>query len=273
LKLLRKILLTFICIFIVLGLVGCIKKKNNEDLLKTVQKRGKIVAGVKYDAKPFGFIDKDQNLKGFDVELIKEIAKRALGDENAVEFQQVTSSNRIFSLTSGTVDLVAATMSITSKRSDIIDFSRPYYIAGQAVMVPKNSSIKRLKDLSGKCVIVVLGSTSEINIKQLVPDVKIIGFRTYTDAFFALKAGRGDALTTDDTIIYGFLSEDSNFKVLKDRLTREPYGIGFKKGQDVQTFQDSVDSALEQIMQDGTLKRLQRKWMVDYISDSKQKNN
>jgi len=271
--LLRKILLTFVCIFVALGLVGCIKKKNTQDLLRTVQERGKIVAGVKYDAKPFGFIDKDQNLKGFDVELIKEVAKRVLGNENAVEFQQVTSSNRIFSLTSGTVDLVAATMSVTPRRRDIIDFSRPYYIAGQAIMVPKNSSIKTLKDLSGKCVIVVLGSTSEINIKQLVPDAKILGFRTYTDAFFALKSGRGDALTTDDTIIYGFLSEDPDFKVLKDRLTREPYGIGFRKGMATQAFQDSVDSALEQIMQDGTLRRLQRKWMVTYLSQSKEKTN
>lgn len=249
----------------ILGLSGCIKKQNSQDLLKTAQERGKIIVGVKYDTKPFGFIDKDQNLKGFDVDLAKEIAKRIIGDENAVEFQQVTSSNRIFSLTSGTVDLVAATMTITPKREQVIDFSRPYFIAGQAIMVPKNSPVKKLKDLSGKCVIVVLGSTSEINIRQLVPDVKILGFRTYTDAFFALKSGRGDALTTDDSIIYGFLSEDPNFKILKDRLTREPYGIGFKKGVSTQTFQDAVNTALEQIMQDGTLKRIQRKWIADFL--------
>ena len=268
-KILGKTLLIFICFFLMLGLAGCIKKKTNQDLLKTVQERGKIIIGVKYDTKPFGFIDKDQKLKGFDIDLGKEIAKRVIGDENAVEFQQVTSSNRIFSLTSGTVDLVAATMTITPKRQRIIDFSRPYYIAGQAIMVPKNSPVKKLKDLSDKCVIVVLGSTSEINIRQLVPDVKILGFRTYTDAFFALKSGRGDALTTDDTIIYGFLSEDQNYKILKERLTREPYGIGFKKGINTQSFQDSVDFALEQIMQDGTLKRIQRKWMVDFFNQPK----
>ncbi len=98
-------------------------------------------------------------------------------------------------------------------------------------MVPKNSNIKRLKDLSGKCVIVVLGSTSELSIRQLVPDVKILGFRTYTDAFSALKSGRGDALTTDDTIIYGLLSEDSNYKILKERLSVEPYGLVLKRVQ------------------------------------------
>ncbi|MEI8388781.1 MAG: transporter substrate-binding domain-containing protein [bacterium] len=268
-KNIRKILLTLLCFIFLFGLTGCVKKKNAKDLLKTVQEREKIIVGVKYDTKPFGFVDKDQNIKGFDVDLSREIAKRVVGDENAVEFQQVTSSNRILSLTSGTVDLVAATMTINPKREQIIDFSRPYYIAGQAIMVSKKSSIKSLKDLSGKCVIVVLGSTSEINIRQLVPDVKILGFRTYTDAFSALKSGRGDALTTDDAIIYGFLSEDSSFKMLKDRLTREPYGIGFKKGVDTQLFQDAVNFALEQIMQDGTLKRIQRKWMVDFLKEGK----
>jgi len=269
---LEKILSIFLCFFLIFGLTGCVKKKATKDLLKTAKDRGKIIIGVKYDTKPFGFIDKDQKLKGFDIDLGREIAKKIIGNENAVEFQQVTSSNRIFSLTSGTVDLIAATTTITPKRQRIIDFSRPYYIAGQAIMVPKNSPIKRLEDLSGKCIIVVLGSTSEINIRQLVPDVKVLGFRTYTDAFFALKSGRGDALTTDDTIIYGFLSEDPNFRMLKDRITREPYGIGFKKGENTQAFQEAVNLALEQIMQDGSLKRIQRKWMVDFLNESKKNN-
>jgi len=250
---------------VMFGITGCFKQKTPSDLLKTVMERGKIVVGVKYDTKPFGFIDKDQGLKGFDIDLGREIARRVLGNPNAVEFQQVTSSNRIMSLTSGNVDLVAATLSITPKRQRVIDFSRPYYVAGQAIMVPTNSAIKSLKDLSGKCVIVVLGSTSEVNIKEIIPDVNILGFRTYTDAFFALKSGRGDALTTDDTIIYGFLSENKDFKVLKDRLTREPYGIGFKKGEDTQAFQDTINATLEQIIQDGTLAKIQRKWMAEYL--------
>jgi len=267
LKIRHKILFVFVFLIVLVGITGCIKKKSSPNLLKSVLQRGKIVVGVKYDTKPFGFIDKDQSLKGFDIDLGKEIARRLLGNPNAVEFQQVTSSNRIMSLTSGTVDFVAATMSITPKRQRVVDFSRPYYVAGQAIMVPSNSTIKSLKDLSGKCVIVVLGSTSEVNIKELVPDVNILGFRTYTDAFFALKSGRGEALTTDDTIIYGFLSENKGFKVLKDRLTREPYGIGFKKGQDTQSFQDAVNSTLEQLIQDGTLAKIQRKWMAEYLKN------
>ena len=266
-KRLNKILLITLCFFLVAGLSACIKKKQDKDLLRVVQERGKLIVGIKYDTKPFGFIDKDQKLKGFDVDLAREIAKRILGDENAVEFQQVTSSNRIFALTSGTVDLVAATMTITNKRQRIIDFSRPYYIAGQAIMVKNDSPIKSLRDLANKKVIVVLGSTSEQNIKQFVPDVEILGFRTYTDAFNALKSGRGDALTTDDSILIGFLSENPDFKMLNDKLTKEPYGLGFKKDEKTKSFQDTVDFVLQQIMQDGTLRKIQKKWTVDLINN------
>lgn len=261
----KKIAFILLICLIMFGLTGCVRNLAEKDLLKTVRERGKLIAGVKFDAKPFGFIDTDQKLKGFDVDLIREIAKRVLGDENAVEFQQVTSSNRIFSLVSGNVDLVAATMTITQERQRVIDFSRPYYVAGQAIMTDKNGSIKTYKDLSGRRVIIVLGSTSEINIKQMVPTAKILGFRTYTDAFEALKSGRGDALTTDDTILYGFLADSHKFKILKDRLTVEPYGLGFKKGETTQDFQNVVDAALEQIMQDGTLAKIQRKWMSNYV--------
>lgn len=264
-----KVLYFILCILITGCLSACVKQKQKEDLLRVIEQRGKLIAGVKYDTKPFGFSDTDQQIKGFDIDLIREIAGRLLGDKNAVEFRQVTSSNRIFSLTSGTVDLVAATMTITDKRQRIIDFSRPYYIAGQAIMVKKDSPIKHVNNLAGKNVIVVLGSTSEINIKQFVPNVKILGFRTYTDAFNALKSGRGDALTTDDTIIYGFMSESPDFKILSSRLTKEPYGLGFKKGPETIRLQDKIDSILAQMANDGTLTRLRKKWTVDFLEKDK----
>jgi|GEM_PF-248992 len=260
-----KFTLLFILTFVVMiGLTSCKKEKTNQDLLSIVKQRGTIIAGVKFDSRPFGFIDADQKLKGFDIDLVREIAKRILGDENAVKFQQVTSSNRIFSLTTGSVDLVAATLTINSKRRQVIDFSSPYFIAGQAIMVPEKSAIKSVRNLNGKKVVVVLGSTSEKNIRELAPKATVEGFRTYTDAFSALRAGRADALTTDDTIITGFLIENPNFKILDERYTKEPYGLGFRKGVDTQSFQQAVNAVLEEIEADGTLDLLRKKWIHKY---------
>ncbi|EKE02814.1 MAG: hypothetical protein ACD_20C00328G0007 [uncultured bacterium] len=256
-----KVILLIFILATVTGLAACSQPKHKQDLLEKVTQRGRIIVGVKYDSKPFGYIDENQKLQGFDIDLVRELAKRILGNENAVEFQQVTSSSRIISLTSGTVDMVSATMTINDKRKRVIDFSSPYYIAGQALMIHKNSNIASIKDLNGRKVIVILGSTAEENIRMLAPNASILGFRTYTDAFSSLRAKRAEALTTDDVIIAGLLSEDSNYKMLKERYTKEPYGIGFKKGDDTVAFQGSVNVALESMKNDGTLEQIRRKWM------------
>ncbi len=255
------IIVIFAGILILAGFITGCEKKEKKDLLSVIKSRGKIIAGVKYDAKPFGFIDKNEKVSGFDIDLCREIAKRLLGDPNAIEFQQVTSSNRIFSITSGTVDFAAATMTITPGRQKIIDFSNPYYIAGQAIMVPAGSPIKSIGDLDGKKIIVVLGSTSEKNIREIVPNATVLGFRTYTDAFSALKNKRGDALTTDDTIIYGFISKNTGFIMLKERLTREPYGLGFRKGKETRNLEEAVNLILKNMAEDGTLTKLNEKWV------------
>ena len=258
-----------IILFIIISttIVACVQPTTSENtLIDKIKKRGYIIAGVKYDAKPFGFIDQDQELKGFDIDLLKEITKRLLGDKNKIEFRQVTSATRIPELTSGNIDVVAATMTINEKRKRVIDFSNTYYIAGQTLLVPKDSDIESVNDLSNKTVLVVLGSTSEKNIREMVPDAKILGFRTYTEAFSALKAKRGDALTTDDTIIAGMLAENpENFKMLPERFTKEPYGMGFKKGEDTQSFQQEVNKILQEMKEDGTLEKIRVKWMEKYI--------
>ena len=269
---LRKLIIIFTGLLILVTFVAGCGKKEKQDLLKVVKLRGKIIAGVKYDAKPFGFIDENQKVQGFDIDLCREIAKRILGNENAIEFKQVTSSNRILSITSSTIDFAAATMTITPNRSRIIDFSNPYYIAGQAIMVPKGSSVKTLNDLNDKTIIVVLGSTSEMNIRHAFPKAKVLGFRTYTDAFSALRNKRGDVLTTDDSILYGFISKNPEFIILKERLTQEPYGLGFKKGMEVQSFMESVNSALQEIAEDGTMTKLEDKWIGDFRKTDNQKS-
>lgn len=248
-------------LLMVLFVAGCAAPEPEKNLLEKIEDRGKLIVGVKYDSKPFGFLDETQQVKGFDVDVAKKVAEHLFGDENAIEFKQVTSSNRIFMLTSEAVDMVVATMTINAKRRQVVDFSQPYYIAGQAIMVPQTSVIKNVRDLNGKKVIIVLGSTSEKNLRLLAPEAIIQGFRTYSDAYTALKAGRADALTTDDTILYGFVHEDANFKILPNRYTKEPYGIAIRKDESAETFKQAVNEALMQMQTNGTLRKLKAKWV------------
>lgn len=240
---------------------GCTKKEDKTDTLDKILNRDKLIVGVKYDTKPFGYLNEKQELVGFDVDLAKNIAKTILGSEDKVEFKQVTPSNRILALNSGEVDMIIATMTITPQREQIIDFSLPYYIAGQAVLVPKDSKITSMTDLNGKKVIIIFGSTAENNLRLVAPDAKIIGFKTYTSGYNALKQGHADAMTSDDTILMGFTSENNSFKILPKRYTKEPYAIGFKKGESSLRLKKQVDFIIKTMRLSGELEKLKNKWV------------
>ena len=107
--------------------------------LEQIKTRGKLLAGVKFDTPPFGFLDKDNKPVGFDLDLATKVAEK-IGVP--VEFVKVTSPTRIPLLVSGNVDLVAASMTHTIERDKTIDFSITYYTGGQALLVKNGSDIK-----------------------------------------------------------------------------------------------------------------------------------
>lgn len=254
-------LLTILTLCFVIFFAGCAKKEEKTDILDSILQRGTMVVGVKYDTKPFGYMNDKEQLVGYDVDLAKYIAKSILGDENKIVFKQVTPSNRILALNSGQVDMVIATMTITNQRKQVIDFSSPYYITGQSILVPKNSKITSMSDLNGKRVIIIFGSTSEKNLRLFAPDADIIGFKTYTSGYSALKSGRADAMTSDDSILLGLAMADSSVKLLPHIYSKEPYGIGFKKGSSSGRLRSKVNLILENMVSSGELAKLQNKWI------------
>lgn len=214
--------------------------------------KGKLVVGVKFDQPGFGQKDPATNkIAGFDIDIAKEIAK-ALGlKEDQVEFVESVSANRIPFLQEDKVDLVVATMTINADRKTQIEFSRPYYLAGQSILVKSdNSTIKTVTDLNGKNVCSVSGSTSEKNVKEKAPQSNLLSLPNYSACVSSLKDGRVDAVSTDDIILAGFAAADSSVKLVGGQFTQEPYGIGIKKGKtDMVQF---VDATLARMFQDGT---------------------
>ena len=252
-----------LCILIASSFVisGCGRKNDSTDTLDKILQRGKIIVGVKYDTKPFGYINEDRQLVGFDIDLAKYIAKSILGSENRVEFKQVTPSSRILALNSGEVDMVLATMTVTKQRSEVVDFSKPYYIAGQAILVPKNSDISAMSDLNGRRVIIVFGSTAEKNLHLAAPEAIISGYKTYTSAYSALKNGRADAITSDDTILVGFAISDKSVKLLPRRYSKEPYAAAFRKGTSSLRLKNKVNFIITDMINTGKLNQLKAKWI------------
>lgn len=247
----------FICIF----LCGCSSVKEKNDF-KTIKKRGRIIVGVRSDTRPFGYRDSRGNLQGFDIDLARAIAKHIFADEHAVEFVPVTASNRISTLTTGRVDILIATMSITDQRRLIVDFSQPYYMAGQAVLVKNGRNFATIKQLNGKRVIIVYGSTGEMSVRLNAPEAIIRGYKDYDLAYKALKRGDADAMIADDTILYNLALDDPSVKILKKRFSKEPYAIAFRKGEASNQLKDSVNFTIDFLEHSGKLRDMQRKWGI-----------
>lgn len=250
--------LLILCLFI----CGCSKKEKPKDDLTKITERNELIVGVRDDTMPFGFRDKNGNLVGLDIDLAKIIAKNIVGNENKIKFVPVTASNRIEKLSSGEVDILIATMSITDQRQQILYFSSPYYIAGQAILTKKSNNAIGLRDFKGKKLIVVFGSTSERNLKTNVPEVEVIGFKTYTEAYNALKSGKADGIVSDDTILIGYALNDTTLKILPKRYSQEPYAIAFRKEKESERLLERVNYIIDNMESTGKLRKLQEKWGI-----------
>ena len=235
-----------------------------KNALEQIKAKDKIVIGVKYDTRLFGLKNPSTGkVEGFDIDISGELAKDILGDEKKVEFKEVTSKTRIPMLNNGDIDAIVATMTISEERKKEVDFSDVYFDAGQSLLVKKGSPIKGLEDLKkGTKVLAVKGSTSAINIREKAPDSTVLEFENYTEAFTALKSGQGDALTTDDSILYGMADQDSNYELVGGTFTEEPYGIAVKKGN--KELVDAINSALKKMKDNGKYDEIHKKWIKSH---------
>lgn len=256
----KKIVLALL--FLCLICCSCGKKSVINDDLTTITQRDRLIVGIRNDAPPFGFKDKNGFTVGYDADLARLIAKGILGDEKKVEFVPVTASNRIMKLNSGEVDCLIATMSITTQRQQFLNFSTPYYMAGQAILVRSSSKATSLRDFTGKKLIIVFGSTSEKNLRSNVPEVTVIGYKTYNDAYNALKNGKADGIVADDTVLLGFSTNDKSVKLLPKRYSKEPYAVVFRKDDASINFTNKVNYIVENMQSTGRLNRLQEKWKI-----------
>ena len=262
-KMWKRMLLPLVLLLLMIPLSSCGKSVADRDILTNAKATNTIIWGVKADTRLFGLMNiKTGKIEGFDVDMAKAITKQILGKKGNAQLVQVTSDTRVPMIKGGNLDAVIATMTITPERQKILDFSDVYFNAGQSLLVKKGSPIKSVKDLKkGTKVIGVQGSNSVDNVKKAAPDTTVLQLADSAQAFTALKSGQGDALTTDNGILYGMSEQDKNYIVTGGTFTKEPYGIAINKGQ--KPFVKAVNKAIKQLKQNGTYAKLIKKWFGD----------
>jgi len=206
----------------------------------------------------FGFLNPlSCQIEGFDIDMILAVAKAIFGDPGKVQFKAISDEQRIPDVMSGTVDIVAHTMTITCDRLQNIDFSSVYFDAHQRVLVLKNSSATSLDDLHGQKVCATYGSDSVARIQAH----KAIAVRVpgWTDCLVLLQQGDVAAISTDDSILDGLAAQDPWTKLVGPQLTDEPYGLAISKQHP--EFVRFVNAVLQQLRTDGQWKASYAHWL------------
>ncbi|WP_406682614.1 transporter substrate-binding domain-containing protein [Shouchella clausii] len=122
------------------------------------------------------------------------------------------------------------------------------------------SDIQGIDDIgAGTKVLAVKGATSGQNLLEQAPDAEVIELENYQEAFLALQSGQGDALTTDNSILYGMAEENSDYEVVGGTFTDEPYGIAVRKGDD--EFTEKINEILADLKASGRYDEIYEKWI------------
>jgi len=210
-----------------------------------VKSRKRWVIGVKCDFSPFGYIDVTGHNAGYDVEVARQFALLAFGRTNRVNFVCVTTPSRIPALQTKRVDIIVSTLTWTKARTEVIDFSIPYYGATGRLAVNKTSSIQSIKDLSGKNVVTTRGALYSPWTKLCVPGANLSEVDSPASAVLAVKNGQADTFMFDDAFLLGVVTQDRDMRLTKDKFLQIPWGIGIRKGEtDMKAW---VDAALRRL--------------------------
>jgi glutamate transport system substrate-binding protein len=213
----------------------------------------KLKIGIKFDQPGLG-LKKGTDYTGLDVEVAKYVAKALGTNESDITWVQAPSAQRETLISTGQVDFVVATYSITDARKEKVSFAGPYLIAGQDLLIRSDdTSITGPDSLTGKKLCSVKGSTSAQKVKDKYPNVQLQEFATYSECLPALATGGVDALTTDDTILAGFAAQaeyKGKFKLVGKPFSDENYGIGLKKGDTAKC--QKITDAIKKMISDGS---------------------
>lgn len=228
-------------------------------LLKSIKQKGYITIGSSNDA-PFAYQDVNtQELKGIDIEILREICKR-LGIPD-IKMKVIDFSNLLVELNNNSIDMVTDAMYVKSDRLQIAAFTDKWYKEGEAVVIPSDSSIKSKDDLKGKTVGAQPGTTFYDTAEAWLKAGKIgklVSYDNQATLMTAVNMGKVDAVVTDGIVAGYTLSQDSSLKLkLLSPYEAEASGqIGAAVRFSDEDFLKEVNTALNAMKEDGTLLKI-----------------
>ena len=235
-----------------------------------IKQSGWVRIGFRENTIPFSFMGAAQP-QGYSIDLCRAIAAEistALGRNLQIEYRRVTPTDRLDQVLAGRVDLECGSTTITEERGARVAFSPVIFAAGTRLLVQRGSGIHSLRDLEGKTVVGVMGTTNARAMLALgagrVKNLRITTADNYEQALALLGTGAVDAVAADDILMAGLLSEKglrSEYLLVGDPLTHEAYGIAFAR--DDPALADAVQKAFTRLATSGQLRATYKKWFLE----------
>ncbi|HEY8346184.1 MAG TPA: transporter substrate-binding domain-containing protein [Symbiobacteriaceae bacterium] len=232
--------------------------------IEAIRQRGVLRAGVKVDVPKFGYKDPQTGqIDGFEVDIVRAIAREILGDESKIELHPVNAKTRGPALDNDEVDVVVATFTITEDRRRSFNFSEPYFQDFVGLLVKKDGP-KSWKELDGKRIGVAQAATTKSALAEAAQKdgirVEFREFATYPEIKAALDAGQVDAFAVDVAILLGYL--DDSTVILEERFAPQDYGVATKKANT--GLAAVVNDVIVRMKESGEIDRLLAKWELKY---------
>ncbi|MFI1968210.1 sugar-binding protein [Streptomyces cinnamoneus] len=202
--------------------------------VRRIKDRGRLIAGVDQNSYRWGYRDPaTRELSGFDIDLVRAVAKAVLGDPDKVTFLAIPTNQRIPALEKGKVDIIARTMTINCDRIKQVAFSTAYFEAGQQVLAPKGSPVTAFDDsLKGKKVCTAKGSTGESELRHESHGASVLTVPNQLDCLVRLQLGQVDAVITDSALAAGQAAQDPSVRLVGKPFTTESYGVAMNLGDE-----------------------------------------
>lgn len=242
-------------------------RANHEDTWSRIKKRGTLKIGVDDSFVPMDFRKRNGQLVGYDVDLSRAVCK-VLGIK--ADFQSIDWSMKETELKNGTIDCIWNGYTATPSRLKRIAFSRVYELSGQSLVVRKNSGISNFAMMKGKTLGVQESSTAQTDLnkypkvlKDIIKNKQPILYQDNSSAFMDLQAGRTQGVLAG-TIYAGYyathIAHSNNYKLIPaTQYPSDRVAIGMRKGD--KTLIKKINYALGVLQKDGTLRRINKKWL------------
>ena len=242
-----------------------------QDTIAKIKQTGAITIGHRDASIPFSYYDDKQQPVGYSMDLCARIVddiKKQLNMPNLkVNYQLVTSANRIPLMANGTIDLECGSTTNNLDRQKQVNFTNTHFVTANRWVAKKSSNVKSLNDLKGKTIVSTAGTT---NIKQITElngsqnlGMNIISANGHPEAFQMVETGRAVAFVMDDILLYSLAAQSrtpNDYEISRDALSVEPYGIMLRREDPA--FEKMVDDSTANLYKSGAINAIYEKWFL-----------